>query len=261
MEQNIGKEVARLRRMTVAQLREKYADVFSEQTRSRHKDYLLRRIVWRLQANAEGDLSERARRPWSMRCDNGVKRSCAGCWSGCYRVCWTGKQQARRCPRCGSRRQHKGVRGRGVVSSVRAIRLEGPYWYCPRRCRRGEHALDALLLGSVSGVMEELLCLLGTSMASFGKAARASEKSLGVRLSTEMIWRLCHGVGRRVLAHAPPPPEVPLGAESVGSCDGTMVNTHQDGWRELKVYRYEHPGGVCGAAYLGRSERFAPRLG
>ena len=62
MEQNIGKEVARLRRMTVAQLRERYAEVFGEQTRSRHKDYLVRRIVWRLQANAEGDLSERARR-------------------------------------------------------------------------------------------------------------------------------------------------------------------------------------------------------
>lgn len=62
MEQNIGKEVARLRRMTVAQLRERYAEVFGEETRSRHKVFLVKRIVWRLQANAEGDLSERARR-------------------------------------------------------------------------------------------------------------------------------------------------------------------------------------------------------
>jgi len=62
MDMNVGKEVARLRRMTVAELRERYAEVTGEETRSRHKDYLLRRIAWRLQANAEGDLSERARR-------------------------------------------------------------------------------------------------------------------------------------------------------------------------------------------------------
>ena len=58
---NIGKEVAAMRRMTVADLRGKYAEVFGEPTRCRHKDYLVRRIAWRMQANAEGDLSERAR--------------------------------------------------------------------------------------------------------------------------------------------------------------------------------------------------------
>ncbi len=31
-------------------------------TRSRHKDFLWKRIAWRLQANEEGDLSERAKR-------------------------------------------------------------------------------------------------------------------------------------------------------------------------------------------------------
>ena len=59
---NVGKQVAALNKMTVAELREKYAEVTGEETRSRHKDYLIRRIAWRLQANAEGDLSERARR-------------------------------------------------------------------------------------------------------------------------------------------------------------------------------------------------------
>ena len=59
---NIGREVTAMRRMTVAGLRGKFAEVFGEQTRCRHKDYLVRRIAWRLQANEEGDLSERARR-------------------------------------------------------------------------------------------------------------------------------------------------------------------------------------------------------
>ena len=59
---DITKEVAALQRMTVDQLRAKYAEVFGERTNGRHKQWLIKRIAWRLQANAEGDLSERARR-------------------------------------------------------------------------------------------------------------------------------------------------------------------------------------------------------
>jgi hypothetical protein len=54
-------EVESLRRATLAGLREKYQEVFREETRSRHREHLFRRIAWRLQALAEGDLSERAR--------------------------------------------------------------------------------------------------------------------------------------------------------------------------------------------------------
>ncbi len=59
---NVGQKLIELRRMTVTELRREYARVFREQTRSGHKDYLVRRIAWRIQANAEGGLSERARR-------------------------------------------------------------------------------------------------------------------------------------------------------------------------------------------------------
>lgn len=58
----LAKELAALERMTVGQLQQRYADVFGEIVRSRHKQYLIRRIAWRLQANAEGGLSERALR-------------------------------------------------------------------------------------------------------------------------------------------------------------------------------------------------------
>jgi len=56
------KEIQGLSRMTVGELREKYLDVFGEETRSYHKEFLRKRIAWRVQALAEGDLSERARR-------------------------------------------------------------------------------------------------------------------------------------------------------------------------------------------------------
>lgn len=58
---NIAKEVSDMEAMTVDQLRAKYAEVFRERTNGRHKEWLIKRIAWRMQANAEGDLSERAR--------------------------------------------------------------------------------------------------------------------------------------------------------------------------------------------------------
>jgi hypothetical protein len=61
MNQAIRIEVEGLRRASVAGLREKYRELFQEETRSRHREHLFRKIVWRLQALAEGELSERAR--------------------------------------------------------------------------------------------------------------------------------------------------------------------------------------------------------
>ena len=58
---DITREIRELRKMTVGQLRDKYAKVFGEENRSRNKDYLVRRIAWRIQANAYGGISERAR--------------------------------------------------------------------------------------------------------------------------------------------------------------------------------------------------------
>jgi len=59
---NIAREVAALKRMTVKELRGRYVEVFGEATRSGNKDWLWKRIAWRMQANAEGGLTERARR-------------------------------------------------------------------------------------------------------------------------------------------------------------------------------------------------------
>jgi len=58
---NIGKELAALRRLSVDGLRSRYAEVFGETTNGRHKEWLIKRIIYRMQVEAEGDLSERAR--------------------------------------------------------------------------------------------------------------------------------------------------------------------------------------------------------
>ncbi len=62
MNLNVAREVAALKRMTVKELRARFAEVFGEATRANNKPWLVKRIAWRLQAQAEGDLSERARR-------------------------------------------------------------------------------------------------------------------------------------------------------------------------------------------------------
>ena len=59
---NLAAEIAALPRLRVSELRIKFAEVFGEPTPSHNKVWLVKRIAWRLQAQAEGDLSERARR-------------------------------------------------------------------------------------------------------------------------------------------------------------------------------------------------------
>ena len=60
MNATVTKHVGALEDMTVAELRERYAEVFGEPTASRHKQFLCKRIAWGLQAAEEGGLSERA---------------------------------------------------------------------------------------------------------------------------------------------------------------------------------------------------------
>jgi hypothetical protein len=61
MEADIVNQIEHLRRVKVRQLRDRYKEIFGEESRSNHKEFLFRRIAWRLQALAEGDISDRAR--------------------------------------------------------------------------------------------------------------------------------------------------------------------------------------------------------
>src|SRR5215831_11871658 len=61
MSPNIARELAALQRLTVPQLRQRYAEAFGETTNANNRAWLVKKIAWRLQALAEGGLSERAR--------------------------------------------------------------------------------------------------------------------------------------------------------------------------------------------------------
>ena len=61
MHADLATEIAALPRLRVSELRARFAAVFGELTPSHNKVWLVKRLAWRLQALAEGDLSQRAR--------------------------------------------------------------------------------------------------------------------------------------------------------------------------------------------------------
>ena len=62
MDEDNYPSIEQLNHLNLAQLRVRYREVFGEEARTGHRLHLVRRIAWRLQVQAQGDLSERARR-------------------------------------------------------------------------------------------------------------------------------------------------------------------------------------------------------
>jgi hypothetical protein len=54
-------EMDRLHRLPMTEVREIYGELHGESTTSNNKQWIIRRIIWRKQALAQGDLSERAK--------------------------------------------------------------------------------------------------------------------------------------------------------------------------------------------------------
>ena len=62
MEKTMIRSMEELGSSKIPALKKRYRELFGEESKSSNKQFLFRRIAFRLQANAEGDLSERARR-------------------------------------------------------------------------------------------------------------------------------------------------------------------------------------------------------
>ena len=61
-EARMQSELDALEQMTTAELIERYKEVHGHICRTRHRRYLIRKVAWRIQANAMGGLSERAKK-------------------------------------------------------------------------------------------------------------------------------------------------------------------------------------------------------
>jgi DUF2924 family protein len=62
MDPTVVRSIEELASSKIPALKRRYRELFGEESKSANKQFLFRRIAFRLQANAEGDLSERARR-------------------------------------------------------------------------------------------------------------------------------------------------------------------------------------------------------
>ena len=61
MDAVLRQEIESLRKLKTKALKLRYQELFQEESTSSNHQHLFRRIAWRLQARAEGNLSERAR--------------------------------------------------------------------------------------------------------------------------------------------------------------------------------------------------------
>ena len=61
MEASVIRQIHRLREMTVGELQVEWQRLYGEPTRSRNRDFLWRRLAWRVQELTHGGLSDRAR--------------------------------------------------------------------------------------------------------------------------------------------------------------------------------------------------------
>jgi len=99
----VAARIDALHEMTVKELRRRWAEVFGEEAPNGHKKYLLKRLAWRIQANAEGDISERARRRAKELADDSDLRVKA--------------------PRAASRRSGNGTTMRGNMARTNDLRI------------------------------------------------------------------------------------------------------------------------------------------
>jgi hypothetical protein len=61
MDPALEMQIESLRKLKTKELKQRYLDLFGEESPSSNRAHLFRRVAWRLQANVAGDLSEQAR--------------------------------------------------------------------------------------------------------------------------------------------------------------------------------------------------------
>lgn len=131
-EASIPDQLVALQSMTVSQLQTRYQQVFGEQSRSGNRQWLLRRVAWRIQALAEGGLSERAlRRAAELARDADIRvRPPNGSLDGAASYAF---------PRGGVNQ-----RGVSVSGKVRCSDLPAPGTVITRQYRGTEHRVTVL---------------------------------------------------------------------------------------------------------------------
>lgn len=85
MSNDLRRQIAAIEKMTVKELRQRHVELFGEENRSSNRQYLFRRIAWRLQALAEGGLAIRLLGPPLSHLPSPPSLRRLGYWSAALR--------------------------------------------------------------------------------------------------------------------------------------------------------------------------------
>ena len=165
---SVWREIEELRAAPMAQILARYRELFQEEPRSKHRQHLFRRLAWRLQAMAEGGLSEAARQRANVIANDADIRVLPP--RGVFIPHSAGAQAAGparsrfdpRIPRCGTvlKREYG---GRTVVVKVLANGFE----------------YESRVYGSLSAIASEATGTRWNGLAFFGLLARSRRKAKG----------------------------------------------------------------------------------
>src|SRR5579862_1558551 len=161
MDDTVYREIEQLPSMQIEELRQRYQEVFGEDSQSKHKQHLIRRIAWRLQVLAQGDISERARqRALSIANDADLKIQIPSQWIANQRTVAGRKRgpKDRRLPVIGTVLT-RSYRGQTVTVKV----LKGGFEY------RGQH------YQSLSAIAREATGTRWNGLLFFGLTKRRQE--------------------------------------------------------------------------------------
>ena len=75
METSVIRQIHRLRQLTVGELRIEWLKLHGEPSRSRNRDYLWKRLAWRVQELAHGGLSDAAKQRIEELAPDGFERA------------------------------------------------------------------------------------------------------------------------------------------------------------------------------------------
>jgi hypothetical protein len=181
---------------------------------------------------------------------------------------------------CGKQARYERRRKMTCQTILGPLQLRRAYYLC-RHCGQGQSPLDQQLEvcpGSISAELDARLADLGCRLP-FEEGAEVLEQLTGVAVSANRVRKSTERLGQVIEEQEqeeveaawdvklPPPAGSESGPETLYiEMDGTMVNTREDGWREMKVasiHELDAQTQECHASYrvhLGSPEPFGRRV-
>jgi hypothetical protein len=151
---------------------------------------------------------------------------------------------------CGQTANYQRMRPAHVDTLLGTITITRPYYLCPS-CHHGQAPLDdqmGFCAGGISAGLDETLALMG-SRAPFEEATDVLQRLTLVNISPNSCKTATETLGQTIAAQEnktvsdawnskkcilPPLPET-IPERLYVSMDGTMVHTHEDGWKEMRL--------------------------